>query len=254
MAQVQGQVKQFPKFGIVYPDGVSGIKVVRTFTQGPSKFVNADGSVAYTTPPPTIHELFGGGFAYADGSPVSDRKHLELLPSQMREKALIWFDGSRELSQVATENVSPLDLEGKIRPEPVYVLSTDLPTEKVTEDLDKQIAEFAKAPPIIDADRIFNELSLIAQSVLSISDTVKEQGKQIVELKKHPKAPRRMVLSEAKHSKQSEKMKARWADPDYKAKMLSKGVLAKWKDKGVGENKRRDKETVGNGKDTSETS
>ncbi len=247
---VQAQARSFPGYGVVYPDGVSGIKVVGTFTQGPSKTVNPDGSVAYSTPAPTIHELFGGGFAYASGSPVTNREHLEMLPGGMRTRALEWFDGHGKLSEVAKEDIPPLNLDEKQRPEPVYVLSSNLPVEKdeVTKDLDAQVLKDDKqTTPDVDV------LSQILLSIKGIAETVKEQGKQIADLKKHPPAPKRMGRSEAKHGKQSEAMKARWADPVYKAKMTSKGMLAKWKDKGVGENVRDKKRGIEDGEDTTKT-
>ena len=218
----QAQIKQFPGYGVIYPDGVSGVKVVGTFTQGPSKTVNPDGSVAYSTPLPTIHELFGGGFAYASGRPVTDRKHLEMLPSGMRGRALEWFDGSGELSVVAKENIPPLNLDEKERPEPVYVLSTDLPTEKddVTKGLDKIVKDdsgplFGK----IEQVQLQDSLATIASSLSSLAETVKEQGKQIMELKSQPsKAKNKKPSSD----KRSEMMKARWADPEWRAKMKGK--------------------------------
>jgi hypothetical protein len=198
----QAQVRQFPGFGVVYPDGISGIKVVRTFTQAPTKIINADGSTSYKTPSPTIHELHGGGFAYADGSPVKIREHLEVLPPNMKEKALAWFDGDKKLA-VQTD-IPPLNLDEKERPEPVYVLSSDLPAEKggVTEELDKKVKE-------ID---VFAEL---LKAVKSIEQTVKEQGEQIVQLKKSPSVPRKL-------GKQSEIMKKKWADPEWRARREAK--------------------------------
>lgn len=248
MVQGQAQARAFPGYGVVYPDGINGIKVVHTFTQGPSKIFNPDGSIGYTTPPPTIHELFGGGFVYADGSPVSNREHLEILPGKIRDKALLWFDSHGKISSIAQTDIPPLDLDKKERPEPVYVLSSDLPVEKdeVTKDLDKQVAKSEEKPAL-------DTFSQVLVAIASLAETVKEQGKQIANLKKRPPAPKRMPLSEAKHSKQSDAMKARWADPEYKAKMLTKGVLGKWKDKGVGENL-RDKKKVEDGKDITETS
>ena len=206
---VQAQVKQFPGFGVVYPDGVSGIKVVGTFTQGPSKTVNPDGSVAYSTPAPTIHELFGGGFAYASGSPVTNREHLEMLPSGMRGRALEWFDSHGKLSEVAKKDIPPLDLEGKERPEPVYVLSTDLPEEKdaVTVDIKEHIKKVEKGS---GADPMLQVLSAIKD----LSNSIKEQGERIVklELGSNP-------LRESRKA-QSEAMKKKWADPEYRKKRL----------------------------------
>ena len=215
---VQAQVRSFPGYGVVYPDGVSGIKVIGTFTQGPAKTVNSDGSVSYTTPPPTIHELFGGGFAYASGSPVTHREHLEMLPGGMRERALKWFDGSGELSVVAKENVPPLNLDEQKRPEPVYVLSSDLSREKdeVTKSLDKVVQStesqlVADALASIGVAASQDSLASIAQTISSLATIVQEQGKQITELKesgnigkvKHKKFP---------SDKRSKMMTEKWAE------------------------------------------
>lgn len=210
----QAQVKQFPGFGVVYPDGISGIKVIRTYTQGPSKVNNPDGSVGYTTPPPTILELFGGGFAYADGSPVIDRTHLEKVSDlKMREKALKWFDESRELSEVATEGIPPLNLDEKVRPEPVYVLSSELPRaeDEVTKELDKVVQT--------NQTELQSSLASIAQSISCLATIVKEQGKQIEELMREPSEVKRKRPS---LDRRSEVMKAKWADPEWRAKRRNK--------------------------------
>ena len=112
----RAQVARFPGFGIVYPDGINGIKVVKTFVQGPKKMVQPDGNVEWTTPPPTIHELYGGGFVYASGEPVTDRVHLESITDmKMRDKALRWFDGDKSISELATQNVPPLKVQNTVR-------------------------------------------------------------------------------------------------------------------------------------------
>ncbi len=198
----QVQAKQFPGYGVVYPDGVSGVKIVRTFTGAGSKIVNPDGSVAYTTPSPTIHELLGGGFVYADGrSPVKIREHLENLSGDMREKALKWFDESREISPVATDGIPPLNLDEKERPEPTFILSSDLPEEKdeVTKDLNK----------VVQNTELQSSLTSIAQAISSLATIVKEQGKQIEELKSQPIGGKRKKFPS---EKRSEMMKARWAE------------------------------------------
>jgi len=208
----QAQAKQFAGYGIVYPDGVSGVKVLRTFTGSGSKIVNPDGSVAYTTPPPTIHELYGGGFVYADGrSPVKIRQHLENLSGDMREKALKWFDESREISPVATDGIPPLNLEEKERPEPTFILSSDLPAEKdeVTSDLNKAVQD----------TELQASLTSIAQAISSLATIVKEQGNQIAELKSQPVGAKRKNFPS---DKRSELMKARWADPEWRAKRKNK--------------------------------
>ena len=123
----QAQAK-FTGYGIVYPDGVTGIKVVRTFTEGAHRSYNSDGSVRWSTPPPVIHELYGGGFCYQDGNPVTNREHLESITDvNMREDALKWFDGTREISEEATKDVPPLDLEHQRKPEPAFIVSSDMP-------------------------------------------------------------------------------------------------------------------------------
>ena len=250
MAQVQQQTKQSPRFGIVYLEGgKSGLKVVHTYTEAPKKIINPDGSREYGPPSPTIHELFGGGFAYADGSPVIIREHLERICNpKMRDRGLAWFDGKAKLSETATKDIPPLankeDPPDSSQPRGLYVLSTDLPGEKdeVTEGLNKQVTE---------AEVVNNSFAAIMQSLDTIMHRIDKQDMQIAEIKKRPPAPKRMAMSQAKHSKQSETMRKRWADPEYKGKMLSKmGTFTKWKDKGVGEN-RRDKENL-NGEDATE--
>jgi hypothetical protein len=208
----QAQVSRFPGFGIIYPDGVNGIKVVRTYTQGPSKVVNPDGSVGYTTPPPTILELFGGGFAYADGSPVNDRLHLEMMSDvKMRERALIWFDSHGKVSTIATEDVPPLDLEHKERPEPVYVLSSDLPTEQdaVTADVNEHIRKVEKGSGI-------DPMLQVLEGIKNLTSLVKAQDDRIGKLEAGTNPMRESRKA------QSEKMKAKWADPAYREKVLGK--------------------------------
>lgn len=214
MAQVQAQVRAFPGYGIVYPDGVSGIKVVRTFTQGPSKIVNADGSVSFTIPPPTIHELYGGGFSYADGSLVTNREHLEGLPVNMKERALEWFDGNRGLSVVAKEDVPPLNLDEKIRPEPAFILSSELSSST---------DEIRKVEEQLIPQSSLNEVSLLdklVQSITSLTEMVKTQGEEIAKMKMASASP--AVRKLGNYSKSSERMKARWADPEFRAKMEGK--------------------------------
>ena len=222
MGQVQQQARQFPGFGIVYPDGIKGIKVVGTYTEGPSKIVNHDGSISYKAPTPTVHELFGGGFSYADGSPVTNRQHLEALPGKMQERALKWFDGSRKISEEATKDIPPRvgeDVKDKERPEPAFIISTDMPPEN-------QLPEKAVVGVKVD-----KELSAIMQTLGAIMDRMDKLDKQIADIKKHPPAPRRMAVSDARHSKQSDAMKAKWADPAYKAKMLAKNPALQGKAK-----------------------
>ena len=123
---------QATKYGVVYPDGVTGLKIVRAYTEAPKRKYNADGSVSYITPSPTIYELYGGGFSYSDGSRVSHREHLEAITEpNMRERALQWFDGDGKISKKATSDIPPLDLEHKDKPDPVYVISSETGDEQV---------------------------------------------------------------------------------------------------------------------------
>ena len=199
----QPQTKQFPGYGIVSPDGVTGIKVVRTFTDGPSKTINPDGSVSYSTPPPTIHELLGGGFCYADGKPATNREHLELISDiKMRERAIQWYETHGKA-------ITPSDIvvkeEGeKERPEPAYILSNQIPQEQdeVTKDLDNQMQ---------------NSLVSIAKSISSLTTLVMKQGEDIEKLKVSPPPKVKRTRKD-----QAERMKARWANPEYKAKMIEK--------------------------------
>lgn len=203
----QAQVKNFAGFGVVYPGGGStGIKVVKTFTQGQKKIFNSDGSVTYETPAPTIHELHGGGFCYADGKPVTNREHLEnITVPDMRERALIWFEKHGQA-------ISPSDIvirqEGETeRPEPDYILSTQLPTEsdEITKDINQQVAK--------EDDNL-----TIVKALSELTKLVKDQGKEIAELKKGPPPPKVTVARKA----QSDAMKARWSNPEFKAKMMEK--------------------------------
>ena len=172
---VQAAHRNFPGFGVVYPDGIRGIKVVKTFTKGSTKTVNPDGSVSYSTPPPTIHELFGGGFSYADGNPVTNRSHLEGLDDpKMREKALEWFD--RHGSAMAPPEV--VIKEGEtVRPEPAYILSNQLPTEgTIPEKVEEVKAEVA-------ASGIESLLASLAKSVSTLAEDVKKQREEISNIK-----------------------------------------------------------------------
>jgi hypothetical protein len=216
----QAQVARFPGFGIIYPDGRNGIRVVKTFVQGPKKMVQPDGSVEWTTPPPTIHELYGGGFVYASVEPVIDRAHLESITDpKMRVRALAWFDGDKKLSEVATKDVPPLasdEEREKKKPEPLYVISTDMAPEGAPEKVDP--------------------LSKILSAISGIAETVKKQGEQIAELQKTPLAtidPQKIV---AQRQRKGEAMKAKWADPEFRARQKAAREAKK-----------------GNGKDTPET-
>jgi hypothetical protein len=204
----QAQVARFPGFGIIYPDGRNGIRVVKTFVQGPKKMVQPDGSVEWTTPPPTIHELYGGGFVYASGEPVIDRAHLESITDpKMKARALAWFDGDKKLSEVATKDVPPLasdEEREKRKPEPLYVVSTDMAPEGAPEKVVQEVKPDA--------------LSQVLSAISDIAETVKKQGEQIAELQKTPLAtidPQKIV---AQRQRKGEAMKAKWADPEFRAR------------------------------------
>jgi len=145
---------------------------------------------------------------------VDDRMHLEMISDiKMRDRALEWFDGNRKLSEIAKEDIPPLNLDEKQRPEPVYVLSRDVPnldepSKKVHEGIGFKGYEELQSPDMLPKI-LQNSLDSITQSILSLADTVKEQGKQIVELSGQ--------LSKTKSKKfpsgkRSEMMKARWAE------------------------------------------
>ncbi len=213
----QAQVKQFPGYGVVYPsgDGITGLKVIRTFTGSGKRVYNPDGSVTWTIPPATIHELYGGGFSYADGNPVTMREHLESIGDvSMRERALQWFDGQGKISPEATANIPPLDLEHQQRPEPVYVVSSDIQEKDiVTTELTQQV----------QATQTTSEFTQILTAITELANIVKGQGEDIEKLKSTPPA---IVVQKEKpvrllNKKMSEVQKARWADPEYRAKRIA---------------------------------
>jgi len=229
----QAAVRRFPGYGIVYLEKGEGIKVVRTYTQAPAKVIEGDGSVSYTTPPPTIHELFGGGFCYENGISVNDKIHLEnITDGKMRERALKWFSGERVLSEVARRDIPSLPDPDERKPgEVVYLTSSDLEKEDdpVTRKLNERVKAGKEEPVLDPISALSAQIMALANSVNIVVTEVKEQGKQISELKKRPPAPRRMAMSDANHTKQSVAMKARWADPEYKAKMMAKNPALRGK-------------------------
>ncbi len=203
----QVQTKVGPGYGVVYPDGVSGLKVVRTFTQGPSKIINPDGSASYTSSPPTIHELYGGGFSYAGGGLVTNRKHLEgMPPGDMKEKALEWFDSNaikERLASIPQDDIPPLNLEDKKKPEPAWVLSSTLPPmDEVRESKNQPAPEVP-----INGDSALDKL---AQSIASLVEAVKTQGEKIAMLEGGSPGKKKKPIFLV-NTKQSEIMKARWA-------------------------------------------
>jgi len=204
------QVRRFPGYGIVYPDGKTGVKVIETYTEAPKRIFNPDGSKTYTTPPPVIHELFGGGFSYADGLPVTVRQHLEnITDHRMREKALRWFDGGGGLSTEARKGVPTLDPEHPTPPpETVYVLSSEIQEgDEVTRGLDAQVKAVPTSPDV---------LTLVLASISSLTDIVTKQGEEIKRIHLY-ESTRGMA-----HKKQGLSMKQRWADPEYRKTQLDR--------------------------------
>jgi hypothetical protein len=204
----QVQQKKHPGYGVVYPGGgQKGIRVVNTFTDAPKRIIQPDGSYAHTIPAPTIHELYGGGFTYADGSLVTKREHLESITAQnMRERALTWWDTHGRA--IAPMKDVVMREEKSERPEPDYILSTQLPQEEdeITKGLNEQMQ---------------NSLGAIAQSIQSLTDLVKKQDDRIAKLEVGPPVaePKGKGI---KRQKQGEAMKAKWADPAYREKMLKR--------------------------------
>lgn len=172
---VQVAHKTFQGFGVIYPDGARGIKVVKTFTKGSTKTVNPDGSVSYSTPPPTVHELYGGGFSYAAGTPVTNRVHLEGIDDpKMRERALKWYDTHG--SAMAPPEVVVKEGEPE-RPEPAYILSNQVsPDGTITQE----IKEGVITPELSPIEAL---LTSLASSVASLGETIKKQGEELAIVK-----------------------------------------------------------------------
>ncbi len=184
--KAQEKVKGFPGFGVIYPEGQeTGLRVVRTFTDGGAKIRHSDGTVTYGIPSPTIHEVFGGGFAYASGLPVTKREHLEPLPDQMKERALAWFDSKNLV--IPKEAIVEVVDEKKETPKPAYILSSD-------------------RPPIDEPHKVVaNPLDKILEAISNLSQIVANQGNEIATIKGGKKS------QSEKGKAQSERMKARWA-------------------------------------------
>lgn len=208
MSPRTAEVKRFPGYGIVYPDGVTGLKVVKTYTEAPKRIFNPDGSVSYTTPPPVIHEVFGGGFAYADGSPVTARKHLENITDlKMKDRALMWFDRGGEVSTEAKIGIPVRDPDAKQEPpETVFVVSSDFP--------EKEIKPTNFQPEEALPELTKSEAEMIREAVRGMLEAIMKQGEDIKTLKKavHPR----------KNAGASARLKNKWKDPEYRAKMLKK--------------------------------
>jgi len=215
MPQVQEKSK-FLGYGIVYPEGTSkGLKVVKAWTDGGKKIRNSDGSVEFLPPMPAIYELFGGAFCYASGDTIKKREHLEPLPEGMREKALAWFD-KRTLAIPKDAIVDAPEPSKKGEPEPNWIFSDE---RKDLLDLDGNKVEAAKESP--EADSIEKSLSAIMGTLEGLATIVKSQGDDIAKLKTVPSPP----PIKMGHKKQSEAMKARWADPEYRAKMQKRSKV-----------------------------
>jgi len=189
-----------PGFGILYPDGVHGIRVVHSFTQGPRKVVNADGSVEYLTPLPVVNELFDGSFAYASGDKVTDRTHLEELPKQMRERALEWFDNKDKVPP--TEGEIILKPESLKEPEPAFIKSSDISLDEMDAPRNKS---FAKPVPTVDPTvQILEAIAGLGKVVTSLSSKVESQGDEIAKIKSS-----RLSMGSSR-KKQSDTMKEVW--------------------------------------------
>jgi len=194
------------RFGIVYPNGIDPVKIVRAFTAGAKREYRTDGSVSYSIPPPTIYELVGGGFAYADGRQVSDRKHLENLPPQIRENALKWFDEGKGISEKAFEGVpqKPENLDEIEHPEIAYVLSTDVGadgTSKTNQELPPEKVDKKET-----AKTIANDTLVVMNSIMN---TLKEINERLTAVEKgQPKQSPKMELARKAHSVH---MKEVWA-------------------------------------------
>ncbi len=213
MLQEKGK---FLGYGIVYPEGTNkGLKIVWAWTDGGKKIRHSDGSVEFLQPMPSIFELVGGAFCYASGDTIKKREHLEPLPDGVREKALAWFD-KRALGIPKEAIVDAPTPTKKGEPEPNWIRSDE---RKDLLDLDDK----ARSEPIrIDQEvpsSIEKSLSAIMGSIEGLAGIVKSQGDDIAKLKVAPPIP----ALKMGHKKQSEAMKAKWADPAYKAKMTNRG-------------------------------
>ena len=213
MSQEKGK---FLGYGIVYPEGTSkGLKVVRAWTDGGKKIRNSDGSVEYMPPMPSIFELIGGAFCYASGQTINKREHLEPLPEGMKERALAWFD--KKTLAIPKEAIvdAPLPTK-KGEPEPNWIRSDE---RKDLLDLEGNVItgmEQSRAGEEIPTS-IEKSLGAIMGVLEGLATTVKSQGDEIAKLKTPPPPLR------TGSKKQSEAMKARWADPEYRAKMQKRG-------------------------------
>ena len=214
----QPQTRHFPGYGIVYPDGNTGIKIIGTFTEAPKKVFNPDGSTSYESPSPTIYELFGGGFCYAGGGPITNREHLENISDiKMKERALQWYDTHGKV-------ISPLEVvpreEDKERPEPAYILSNQVSGEQNPGLEDPVVAHLnetiAKNAPFFQEMFMKIASKVLGEKIENMTELIKKQGEEIAQLKTStiPHEPKR------RGTVQSQKMKERWADPAFREKRM----------------------------------
>ena len=220
MPQVQEKSK-FPGYGIVYPEGISkGLKVVKAWTDGGKKIRHSDGTVEFLQPMPSIFELVGGAFCYASGDTIKKREHLEPLPDGMRERALAWFDKKNPaIPRDAIVDVPEPTKKGE--PEPNWILSNE--RTDIIEQVDLG-SRFGKDKPQDHENEVMldkTSLGSVLDAINNLATIVKSQGDEIAKLKINPAVQVQNIRMG--HKKQSEAMKAKWADPAYKAKMSNRG-------------------------------
>ncbi len=171
--------RAFPGYGVVFPDGRTPLKVKHTYTEGPTKIHNMDGTTEFTVSPPTIHELVEGGFSYADGSPVTLREHLEKLPRPMRDRALQWFDNkdnpASDGSLGVVEEKTPM--KDFYDSHPDIILSTEIEPQ----------GSPVKAEIVVVQDEMKRSIKAIEDAVLSLSEMMKSQRQEIETLKATPR-------------------------------------------------------------------
>lgn len=200
---VRQLAKEAPKYGVVYPNKKGGIKIIHAFTDAPKKIIEPDGSVSYTKPAPTIYELYGGGFTYSNGTPVTKRGDLESISSiKMRERALSWFDKGAEISNDIS-SVPAFDPDNLKRPEPIYNVSTGIqedgsPAKFIEERKNDFVEPEDKKPEIPSQSEM---TSVVAQVIASLNDTLQAQNRKIESLHKFMEGEmERRKLGHYKHS------------------------------------------------------
>ena len=235
----QKQVKEFAGFGVIYPDGVTGIRVVNTYTEAPKKHYNPDGTLEYIQPPPAIHELAGGaGFVYANGLPVTEREHLENITAKgMRERALKWFDESRVVNYPESPEIREVKKE---EPEPVFVASPQFKEGGLTEDgitEARKKGTISHEPVRATEETVVSSEELKERAVADIRDkSVHDKLDKLIdvvgglatrvktledapEVKKMKKGHQKMAQREA--------MLKKWQDPEYVKKTMEARMKGK---------------------------